>query len=56
MWISHKMIRLYGACKLYYEKKILQEEISPSTLVHLISLSQKVFLTKALSWKTPLNP
>ena len=35
-WISHKKARLHGACKLHYEKKILQDETSPSTLVHPI--------------------
>ena len=55
-WISHKRACLQGACKLHYEKKILQEEISSSILVHLIFLSLEVFLTKALFLGGPPEP
>ena len=51
-----KRDRFYRTCKLHYEKKNLQEKITPSTLVHPISPSQKFSLTKALSRKIPLNP
>ena len=56
-WISHKRARLHGACKLHYEKKILQEETSPSTLVHPI-LSHLKFPSQklSLSWRPPWTP
>ena len=53
-WISHKRARLHGACKLHYEKKILQEETSPSTLVHPILSHMKFPSQKlSLSWRPP---
>ena len=56
-WISHKRARLHGACKLHYEKKILQEETSPSTLVHPILSHIKFSSQKlSLSWRPPCTP
>ena len=56
-WISHKKARLHGACKLHYEKEILQEETAPSTLVHPM-LSHLKFPSQKLSLSLgdPLEP
>ena len=53
MWISQKAC-LHGACKLHNEKKNLQEEITPSTLIHQsLSLNIELSLTKALFKRSP---
>ena len=54
-WISHKRTRLYGACKLHNAKKNLQEEISPSILVHRV-LSHRKFSAQKLSLENPWTP
>ena len=56
MWISHKKARLHGACKLHYEKKILQEETSPSTLVHPILSHLRFPHKSSLSLGDPPEP